>query len=136
MSTDLRIRFDDSFDKLIDELRELPYFEDNASVAVFAASYGFSQNERLRRKRGSRDVRVNVLLGYPGALELMTSFALISALQDGETKIEDLDMVQKARLTEEYANGGLALLKQIRSTGQVMSVAIPSLINKHFLGTK
>jgi dnd system-associated protein 4 len=132
VSTDLRVRFDDTFDKLIDELRELPYFTDNSTIAVFAASLGFSSKARFKRRRGSRDVRVNVLLGYPGALELMNTLALLDAEVDSVAALNDATMQARAKILEEYTNGGLSVLKSLRAEGRLLALVIPDLINKNF----
>lgn len=132
MTADIRIRFDDVYSDLIDELRQLDYFVDLGSITLFAGALGYS-NKVSRTARGTRDVRLNVLGGTPGAHDFMNAIYLINPIN-----AEVLDPLSKdseperAKYLEGFVNGGLQLLNDIRLQGKPMSIAVPELINLNF----
>lgn len=124
MSKDLRIRFDDAFDELMDALRDTNLFSDNSEVAMFAGALGLKSGLHVERAKGSRDVRLTVLMGTPGGLE----FCDLVALQLPESKIpdplSDEGIEEKLALIEGCVNGGLSMLLEILKSGRSLHLAI------------
>lgn len=131
-STDLRLRFDDEFDEILDELKNLAYFDDLASIAVFAAALGVSNGLRHQRIKGARDVRVQLLLNIPGAAIFMDSLALVE-LTGYEDPLASELTEKRLLLMEEFANGGLAVLSNMKNNGQLLAAAIPSIITQQIM---
>lgn len=130
MSTDIRIRFDDNFDTIIDELRSLPFFDDNGTIALFCAALGHDRETVLQRKRGTRDVRLNVLLAIPGALELTYILALSEKSEADSDPLSDENLESRIRLFEGYANGGLSVLAELKKDGRSLEIVIPELVHR------
>jgi hypothetical protein len=128
MSVDIRIRFDDRFDDLVDELRDLPFFGDNGSVALFCAALGFDKKTTHIRKRGNRDVRLNVLIGIPGALELTYLVGIISSKEAVFDPLSDAEIEQRVKVFEGYVNGGLSILKESKRDGRNLQVIVTELV--------
>ena len=128
MSVDIRIRFDDRFDALIDEMRELPFFGDNGSVALFCAALGMDKKITHIRKRGTRDVRLNVLLGIPGALELTYLVGIVSSKENQFDPLSDAELDQRIKVFEGYVNGGLSILKDLKRDGRGLQIIVTELV--------
>ncbi len=128
VSTDLRLRFDDEFDEILDDLREISYFADLASIALFCAALGSARHHRSPRTKGSRDVRIQLILNIPGAASFMDAIALIHLSSESDPlSAERLE--ERLGLLEEFANGGLSLLTQMKNSGHLLSAAIPAIIS-------
>lgn len=127
--TDARIRFDDSFDEVIDDLRKLPYFSDLASVALFCAALGYSSRTKFEKARGNRDVRAHVLNNVTGGSILSDALGLIE-LPDLQDPLSEENLVKRIQIFQEYANGGLQILSEMRKNGQLLASAIPRLITE------
>jgi hypothetical protein len=133
---DLRIRLDDSYSSIIDELRLSPFFPDLSWLILFCCTLGFAKGVK-KPGRGSREVRLMVLLGHHGAFELYGALGLGD--QDFDAYPDPLGeehSVARAKLIEEYANGGLSIIKELYEGGKPISVVVPQLIANNFLGVK
>lgn len=126
---DIRIRFDDTFDDVLEELRRIEYLSDLSSIALLAASIGF-ENQVKAPSRGTKDVRLAVMLGAPGALALFNAIALASGEIEDEDPLNHEQLSARAKVFESFVNGGLKSLQEIRAQGRTLSVAIPELINQ------
>lgn len=133
-NNDLRIRLDDTFTPIIDELRLSPFFPDLSAVILFCAALGHSKGIK-RQGRGLREVRLMVLLSHHGAYELFNALSL--AADEMHTLVDPLAEEHtpfRAKLMEEYANGGLSILKAAYEAGKPISILIPQLVSANFLG--
>ena len=132
MSKDYRIRFDDEFDSLLDALRQTEFFSENSEIAIFAGAFGLSRNHKFKRVKGSRDVRLNVLLGSPGGVE----FAYLVGMQipESESKdpLGDATLEMRIELIELFVNGGLHALNAMFKEGRSLSLAISETLSTSF----
>jgi hypothetical protein len=126
---DARIRFDDQFDDVIDDLRKLSYFQDLASIALFCGAFGLRENVRFPRAKGNRDVRIQVLNNVAGGLLLSDAIAVLE-LAELADPLAPSHLAERTQLFQEYVNGGLSLLSEMRKNGQLLSTAIPRLITE------
>ncbi len=124
---DVRIRFDDEFDEVIDDLRKLPYFPDLASLAIFSASLGYAKQVKHERTKGNREVRAQVLLNSPSGALITDALGVVELIEAADPlSAENLEA--RMRVFQDYANGGLMLMSQMREQGQLLASAVPKLI--------
>ena len=128
---DIRVRFDDKFDAVLEELRGTEYFADLSAIAIFAGALGFA-NGVTANARGNKDVRLSVLLGTPGALPLINAIALACAEESELDPLRSEGLANRAKLFEGFVNGGLGALQEIRKLGKPLAIAIPELVSSNF----
>lgn len=131
MNFDLRIRFDDRFSTYLDELRDTGFFMDLASIALFCAALGFKNKNKVVA-RGNRDVRYGVLLGTVGASQLVDSIFLLEHSEDMHDLLREETVPSRVKLFEQYCNGGLEGISNLRKSGRPMTAIIPDLINQEW----
>lgn len=132
MSKDYRIRFDDEFDNLLDALRQTEYFSENSEIAIFAGAFGLSKNHKFKRVKGSRDVRVNVLLGSPGGVEFTYLVGMQIPESESPDPLSDLSLEMRIELIELFVNGGLHALNAMLKEGRSLSLAISEVLSSSF----
>jgi hypothetical protein len=128
----MRLRFDDSFESVLDEMKELSYFDDNSSIAIFAASLALDQNLSRPCKRSSKDIRLNVLLGTSGGRELMYLIAVSNQLFASDDPLSEENTLEVLRAFEAHANAGLELLDNLKKSGRTMASVIPEMVAQKF----
>lgn len=115
MATKDRIYLDKEFDDLADKLvcRKIPgsesvqgVFENTRELAVFAAGLGYRHKREKPVKSQGREIKLAVMGGIQlGGAEIVDAIALAKS---GEIAILLPDQaVQKAKIFEDYVNGGM-----------------------------
>jgi hypothetical protein len=113
-------------------MKGLPYFEDNSSIAIFAASLALDQNLSRPCKRSSRDIRLNVLLGTSGGRELMYLIAVSNQPFASDDPLSEENTLEVLRAFEAHANAGLELLDNLKKSGRTMASVIPEMVSQKF----
>ena len=110
MSTsDARVRRPADFDQMLNELKQLGIFPDYADALVFAAALGFRKGYRKPFTNTSERIRVEV---FNGRFD-QTIMRLIAIKETGDPMIMgELQVAERMRCFEEYANGGLDTMKR------------------------
>jgi len=124
LSRDYRIRFDDQYDHLLDELRDKCEFSEISEIVLFAAALGLHHNSQDQRRKGTRDVRLSVFLGTPGGLELLYLIGMELDERSWPDPLSDDCQENQIELLEAYANGGLRILQSIFNQGRSLSLAL------------
>lgn len=107
-SSDPRVYLPLDKEDVITFLNDEGPFKTRAAVIAFAAAYGYREGRREPFERGSKDIRWGVFQ------EEGKSFIadLIAAIEDDDLSImRDERGVDRRQIFAEYANGGLALLR-------------------------
>lgn len=124
--SDTRIRFDDKYSDIVTELLDTGYFKNLGQVALFAGVLGLL-GDKKEQARGTRDVRLNVLLSEFGASQLIDGIYVMKNGIDSDLLAES-EISNKAKFFEEYVNGGLSTLWKESQNGKAMAVYVPQLI--------
>jgi hypothetical protein len=132
LSKDYRIRFDDEFDSLLDVLRQTGFFSENSEIVIFAGAFGLSKNHKFQRVKGSRDVRVNVLLGSPGGVEFTYLVGMQIPESESTDPLSEAALEKRIELIELFVNGGLHALNAMLKEGRSVSLAISELLSSSF----
>ncbi len=101
-------------------------------VLCFAALLGFSEGRRLKldRAQGTEDISYQQFEADPAAEDLLWTIAVAES-QDVEI-LRDGEEARCAEIFEEYANGGLALIKDyfLRNGGEYPDRALLALLRE------
>ena len=106
-----RVRKPQDKDDLLNRLTGGNPFETYREALIFAGAYGFAHARRVPFEKASEPISWEVFSGAPGAVII----DMIAAATSDQLEVlgeEDDDFDRRLTLFEEYANGGLELLRE------------------------
>lgn len=106
---DARVRRPAEFDEMLRELKEKEIFPDLANALVFAAALGFRRGNRKPFQKSAEPIRIGV---FNGDFD-QTIMSVIAIEESNDPKMISPSNEEKRILCfEEYANGGLEIMKR------------------------
>lgn len=108
--TDRRVRRPSDKHDVLDELSQDGPFETRRDVLVFAAALGFSRRRRVPFDSSDEPIRWDTMSNRLGTEVLVNMLSAATAAEDPQV-LEDDRFVERILIFEEYANGGLEILK-------------------------
>jgi dnd system-associated protein 4 len=109
-STDRRVRRPSDKQDVLDELCDDGPFEARRDVLVFAAALGFSRGRRVPFESSDEPIRWDTMSNRRGTEILVNMLSAATAAEDPQV-LEDERFEERIQVFEEYANGGLEILK-------------------------
>ncbi|WP_161470929.1 DNA phosphorothioation-associated protein 4 [Tropicimonas marinistellae] len=104
-----RVRRPAEFDDMLNELREGGFFSTYKDVLVFAAALGFRRGNRKEFKKSSEPIDLEIFRGDFDR----TVMSILAIEESGDPKmIAPSNEVARVLCFEEYANGGLEIMKR------------------------
>jgi dnd system-associated protein 4 len=130
-STDVRVRRPQHYQALMIELQEEAGFATFRDILLFAAAVGFRTRRRAPFTAAAGDPIRYEVLTVPAYSEALINMIAANVAKDDPEIMDDKRLEERAKIFEEYANGGLECIQeQVNVRHQPAALVVADLVTE------